>query len=113
MFRRAMDYIRTWFGRFAMPMPSKAGVGADMIADGEMLGEWQHFFRCLCLHSVADTIPNYCVCAPYPLIPSANDHDVSSWRDSEMVGPSAVMVAIWNWSGPYYSVAFLLETWKM
>jgi len=35
--------------------------------------------------------------APYPLMPSANDHDVEMGRDSVILIPSAVIAASWYW----------------
>lgn len=41
----------------------------------------------------------HCVCAPYPRMPSAKPHEVSSVIGSEMDAPAAVTVAIWNCTG--------------
>lgn len=41
---------------------------------------------------------SYCVCAPYPRMPSANPHAVSSFWISEMFTPASVTVAIWYYN---------------
>ena len=37
----------------------------------------------------------YCVCAPYPLMPSAKLQAVSSFKEPEISAPFAVILAIW------------------
>lgn len=50
-----------------------------------------------CAIAVAMCAPSktYCVCAPYPRMPSAKLQDVSRCTWSEMCTPEAFTVAIW------------------